>query len=52
MKLIIPKITKAIYHNMINAYKNKYTSKRFTLSHTRSLSKTKIGMQLMHLELL
>jgi hypothetical protein len=26
-KLIIPKITKASYQNMINAYKNKYTSK-------------------------
>jgi hypothetical protein len=26
-KLIIPKITNASYHNKINAYKNKYTSK-------------------------
>jgi hypothetical protein len=25
--LIIPKITKVSYQNMINAYKNKYTSK-------------------------
>jgi hypothetical protein len=27
IKLNIPKITKASYQNMINAYKNKYTSK-------------------------
>jgi hypothetical protein len=27
MNLIIPKITKASYQNMRNAYKNKYTSK-------------------------
>jgi hypothetical protein len=34
MNLIIPKITKASYQNMRNAYKNKYTSKCFQFSHT------------------
>jgi hypothetical protein len=34
MKLNIPKITRASYQIMTNAYKNKYTSKWFQISHT------------------
>jgi hypothetical protein len=40
MNLIVPKITKASRPNMRNAYKNKYTSKWFKLSHTWSMVQT------------
>jgi hypothetical protein len=52
MKLIIPKITKARYHNMINAYKiNKQQMGLHFLTHGL-WSRTNLGMQQLHLELL
>jgi hypothetical protein len=50
-KLIILKITKAIYHTMINAYKNTHQNDLNFLTHDL-WSKTRLGMQHIHLELL
>jgi hypothetical protein len=40
-KLIIPKMAKFSYQNKRNAYKNKYTTNRFQLSLTDSLTQIK-----------
>jgi hypothetical protein len=52
MNLIIPKIRKARHPNMRNAYKNKYTSNDPNFLTHVIWSKTNLGMQHLHQELL
>jgi hypothetical protein len=51
-KLIIPKITKASYRDMINAYKKNTHQNVSNIPAHDLWSKTKLGMQHIHLELL